>query len=119
MSEHGSLKPNLAIRVDIVRLLIVTISSLNRSGAAIFSRIEAENEGKPKSLWKGFQKILHKSSDVILPDHTNRVDLTNMFGCFFQRNNFKTRFGINQHLPSESSDAVLLIKYPVFLYTSV
>ena len=49
----------------------------------------AENEGKPKSLLNSFQRILHKSLDALLPDHTNLVDLAYMFGHFFSEKKFK------------------------------
>ena len=80
--EHDGMKTQPQIAVDTV-LLLAIISFLNRLKAVIFSRTVLENEGKPKSLWNSFKKILHKSSDVILLHHTNLVDLANMFGCCF------------------------------------
>ena len=66
---------------------------LEQARSSHFSTIMAENERKLMSMWNSFQKILRKSSGVILPDNTNLVDLVNMFGCFFGEKNFKIRSG--------------------------
>ena len=68
-------------------------------------RIVEENEGNLKSLWNSFKNIMHKVSDEILPDHTNVVDLPNMFWCYFSEKIFKIESGL------QSSSLTPVIRY--------
>ena len=62
---------------------------LQQAKSSHISRIVAENEGKLKSPWNSLKKIPHKSSDVILLNHTSLVDLEKYVSMFFQCENFQ------------------------------
>ena len=56
---------------------------LERSKSNHYSNIVAENQKYPKALWDSFKKVLHKSSTVVFPDQTSKIDLANTFCNFF------------------------------------
>ena len=52
---------------------------LEKSKCNHYFNVVAENQGNPKALWNCFKKILHRSSVAVLPDCTNKTDLSVSF----------------------------------------
>ena len=63
-----------------------------------YSTVIAENNGNPKAV-ELFQKILHKSSTIILPDHISPTDLANTFGHFLSDKIMRIRVVLQSSVP--------------------
>ena len=56
---------------------------MSKAKSAHFSKILADHSGDHRSLWKAFNKILHRCPKVCLPDHTTIEAQANTFSSFF------------------------------------
>ena len=55
-----------------------------------------ENSNNPKNLWCSINKILHRSQENPLPDHSSLIALANSFGEFFKSKIDKVRSTFHQ-----------------------
>ena len=56
---------------------------MSKAKSAHFSKLIAEHSGDYRSLWKEFNKILHRCPKMHLPDHSSIATLANTFSSFF------------------------------------
>ena len=56
---------------------------MSKAKSAHYSKIIAEHSGDYGSLWKAFNKILHRCPKMHLPDHSSIAALANTFSSFF------------------------------------
>ena len=56
---------------------------MSKAKSAHYSKVIAEHSGDHGSLWKAFNKILHRCPKMHLPDHSSIVALANTFSSFF------------------------------------
>ena len=54
-----------------------------KAKSAHFSEVIADHSGDHRSLWKAFNKILHRCPAMHLPDHSSVAALADTFGSFF------------------------------------
>ena len=59
-----------------------------------YSNMVRKNEDNPKALWNSIKKVLHRSSIMVLPDHTTMDSLINTFGRYFADKIDKLRSGL-------------------------
>ena len=71
--------------------------------SAHYSKITTEHSGDHRSLWKAFNKILHRCPKCHLPDHSSIAALGNTFSSFF----INKISVIHSSLPSDSHSYVL------------
>ena len=74
-----------------------------KAKSAHYSKIIAEHSGYYGSLWKAFNKILHRCPKIHLPDHSFIATLANTFSSFF----INTISVIRSSFPSDSHSRVL------------
>ena len=48
-----------------------------------YSSMVRKNEDNPKALWNSIKKVLHRSPQIVLLDHTTINSLINTFGRYF------------------------------------
>ena len=56
---------------------------MSKAKSAHYSKIIAEHSGDYGSLWKAFNKILHRCPKIYLSDHSSIATLANSFSSFF------------------------------------
>ena len=56
---------------------------MSKAKSAHYSKIIAEHSGDYGSLWKAFNKILHRCPKMHIPDHSSVATLANTFSSFF------------------------------------
>ena len=56
---------------------------MSKEKSVHYSKIIAEHSGDHRSLWKAFDKFLHRCPKLHLPDHSSIVALVNTFSSFF------------------------------------
>ena len=56
---------------------------MSKAKSAHYSKIIAEHSGNYGSLWKAFNKILHRFPKLHLPDHSSIATLANTFSSYF------------------------------------
>ena len=56
--------------------------------------INMTRENEDKALWNSIKKVHHKSTKLVLPDHTTVSSLTNTFGKYFADKITKLRSGL-------------------------
>ena len=49
-----------------------------------YTRLIDKNKNKPRNLWQGINRILHRSQSSPLPDFSDCTSPTNRFGTYFQ-----------------------------------
>ena len=77
---------------------------MSKAKSAHYSKIIAEHSGNYGSLWKAFNKILHRCPKMHLPDHSSIVALANIFSSFF----ITETSAIRSSFPSDSHSRVLI-----------
>ena len=76
---------------------------MSKAKSAHYSKIIAEHSGDYGSLWKAFNKILHRCPKIHLPDHSSIATLANTFSSFF----INKISVIHSSFPSDSHSRVL------------
>ena len=76
---------------------------MSKAKSAHYSKIIAEHSGDYGSLWKAFNKILHRCPKMHLPDHSSIATLANTFSSFF----INKISVIRSSFPSDSHSRVL------------
>ena len=76
---------------------------MSKAKSAHYSKIIAEHSGDYGSLWKAFNKILHRWPKIHLPDHSSIATLANTFSSFF----INKISVIRSSFPSDSHSRVL------------
>ena len=76
---------------------------MSKATSAHYSKIVAEHSGNYGSLWKAFNKILHRCPKMHLPDHSSIAALANTFSSFF----INKISVIHSSFPSDSHSRVL------------
>ena len=56
---------------------------MSKAKSAHYSQIITEHSGDYGSLWKAFNKFLHRCPKIYLPDHSSIATLANAFSSFF------------------------------------
>ena len=59
-----------------------------------YSNMVRENDDNPKALWNFIKKGLHRSPNIVVPDHTTINSLFNTFGKYFADKIAKLRSGL-------------------------
>ena len=72
---------------------------LEQSRCRHYSTVIAENNGNPKALWNTFNKIVHKSLTITLPDHISPTDLANTFAHFFSNKIMRIGVALQSSVP--------------------
>ena len=76
---------------------------MSKAKSAHYSKSIAENSGDYGSLWKAFNKILHRCPKIHLPDHSSIATLENIISSFFINKFSVIRF----FFPADSHSRVL------------
>ena len=69
-------------------------------------QISTANRRDPKKLWQSLMKVLHRTSEIVLPAHSSDKSLADMFASFFSnkiskiRDTFSTSGSFNDALDS-------------------
>ena len=75
--------PTALNRTRLTRQTHFCNKQMSKAKSAHFSKIIADHSGDHRSLWKAFNKILHRCPKVRLPDQTTIEALANTFSSFF------------------------------------
>ena len=75
---------------------------MSKAKSAHYYKIIAEHSGDYGSLWKAFNKILHRCPKIHLPDHSSIATFANTFSSFF----INKIFVIHSSFPSDSHSCV-------------
>ena len=95
--------PTALNRSRLTRQTHLCIRKMSKTKSAHYSKIIAEHSGDYGSLWKAFNKILHRCSKIHLPDHSSIATLANTFSSF----SINKISVIRSSFPSDSHSRVL------------
>ena len=90
-------------RSRLIRQTHLCNRQMSKAKSAHYSKIIAEHSGNYGSLWKAFNKILHRCPKMHLPDHSSIATLANTFSSFF----INKISVIRSSFPSDSHSRVL------------
>ena len=95
--------PTAVNRSRLTRQTHLCNRQMSKAKSAHYSKINVEHSGNHGSLWKAFNKILHRWPKMHLPDHSSIVALVNTFSSFF----INKLSVIRSSFPSDSHSRVL------------
>ena len=75
--------PTALYRSRLTRQTHLCNRQMSKAKSTHYSKINAEHSGDHGSLWKAFNKILHRCPKMHLPDHSSIATLANTFSSFF------------------------------------
>ena len=79
----------------------------NKDKGSYFSNLITANSDGPKKLWQSLRKVLHCTSETVLPAHSSEKSLADMFDSFFTNKISKIRdMFSNSGSFNESPDSV-------------
>ena len=78
---------------------------VNKDKGSYYTNLITANSDDPKKLWQSLRKVLHRTSDTVLPAHSSDKSLADMFASFFSnkiskiRDTFSTSGSFNDFMP--------------------
>ena len=78
----------------------------NKEKGSYYTNLITANSRDPKKLWQSLMKVLHRTSETVLPAHSSDKSLADMFASFFSnkiskiRDTFSTSGSFNDALDS-------------------
>ena len=78
----------------------------NKDTGSYYTNLITTNSCDPKKLWQSLRKVLHRTSETVLPAHSSDKSLADMFASFFSnkiskiRDTFSTSGSVNDALDS-------------------
>ena len=63
----------------------------NKDKGSYYTNLITANSRDPKKLWQSLRKVLHRTSETVLPAHTSDKSLADMFASFFSNKISKIR----------------------------
>ena len=77
-------KHKLELNRSRLRMQIAWCNRLaNKDKGSYYANLITANSGDPKKLWQSLRKVLHRTSETVLPAHSSDKSLADMFASFF------------------------------------
>ena len=106
MNEGGDKHKSELNRSRLCRQIACCNRLANKDQGSCYTNLITANSGGPKKLWQSLRKVLHRTSETVLPAHSSDKSLADMIASFFSnkiskiRDTFPTSGSFNDALDS-------------------
>ena len=87
----------------------------NKDKGSYYTNLITANSRDPKKLWQSLRKVLHRTSETVLPAHSSDKSLADMFASFFSNKISKIRDTLLLALSMMHRIRCLLLSMPLCL----